>query len=395
VDAARRIVAGASHVRAIAARHSFNAIADCDGDLIDLSDIDPGFVIDPERRTVTAGGGTNYGDLAAWLQGEGWALHNTASLPHVTLAGATATGTHGSGDRLGSLSTAVAGLEIVTASGDLVSFRRGDRDFDGMVVQLGALGVVTRMTLDIQPSFQVRQDAFEGLAWDTVLGDLDAVMSAGYSVSLLTKWAGPTVTRLWIKTRLEDGEPATVSAAHLGARPALVSPNASPEGAADLNPFGGVPGPWSERLPHFKPGAQPGTAGHLQSEYLLPRARATEALALLRALAGGIDPFLLTTEIRSMAGDDLWLSPAHGRDTIGIHFSWARDLDAVPAISAEIEAMLLPLGGRPHWAKILHTRAADLAPLYPRLPAFRELARAFDPAGKFRNAYLETHVFGP
>ena len=394
-DEVRRIVERAVRVHAIGARHSFNAVADSAGDLIDLSNIDPGFVIDPDQRTVTGGAGTNYGVLAAWLDRQGWALHNTASLPHVTLAGAVATGTHGSGDGLGTLSTAVASLEIVTASGDLLTVRRGDRYFEGMVVALGALGVVTRVTLDIQPGFAMRQDAFEGLEWDAVLADLDAVMSAGYSVSLLTKWSGATVTRLWVKTRLIDGAPGTVPAAHLGATPAaLPSPNATLASIAALNPFGGVSGPWSERLPHFRPDVDPGTVGHLQSEYMVPRARAVEALAILRTMAARIDPFLLTSEIRCMAADNLWLSPAQGRDTIGIHFSWARDPDLVPVITSEIEATLLPLGGRPHWGKIIHAPAERLAPLYPRLDAFRELARSLDPDGKFRNAYLTNHVFG-
>jgi xylitol oxidase len=284
-DEVRRIVAGASRVHAVGARHSFNAVADCSGDLIDLSAMDHDFVVDPERRTVTAGAGTNYGILAAWLHREGWALHNTASLPHVTPGGAGATGTHGSGDRLGTLSSAVAALELVTATGDVVTTTRGDRDFDAMVVNLGVLGVVTRITLDIQPSFTMRQDAFEGLRWDTLLADLDAVMSAGYSVSLLTKWSGPTVTRLWIKTRLEDDQPAAVSASHLGASAAaLITPDATPESTATLNPFGGVAGPWCDRLPHFRQGVDPGTVGHLQSEYLLPRAHAVEAMTILRAM---------------------------------------------------------------------------------------------------------------
>ncbi len=342
---------------------------------------------------MTAGAGTNYGELAAWLHREGWALHNTASLPHITLAGAVATGTHGSGDTCGTLSSAVAAIEMITADGDLRTVRRGERDFNGMVVSLGALGVATRVTLDIQPTFDMRQDAFVGLPWDTLLSDLDAVMAAGYSVSLLTKWSGPTVARLWIKTRLAGGEPRVVSAAHLGATPEVVAPNASPDGAGDLNPFGGLPGPWSERLPHFRRGVDPGTVGHLQSEYLLPRTHAIEAFGLLRAMAERIDPFLLTTEIRSMRADDLWLSPAYGRDTIGIHFSWARDLVGVPVVSAEVEAALLPLGARPHWGKIIHAPAATLAPLYPMLSAFRELARSLDPGGRFRNVYVDRHVF--
>ena len=203
VEEVRRVVAQSSHIRAIGARHSFNGIADLAGDLIDLGGINPDLLIDHEGPTVTVGAATNYGVLASHLHHAGWALHNMASLPHVSVAGAIATGTHGSGDRLGNLSTAVAALELVSATGDLVTIRRGDPDFDGAVVALGALGIVTRVTLDIQPEFEMRQDAYEGLPWDTVLSDFDAVMSAGYSVSLMTSWSEPNVTRLWIKTHLE------------------------------------------------------------------------------------------------------------------------------------------------------------------------------------------------
>jgi xylitol oxidase len=394
VDDARRVIAAASHIHAVGAAHSFSAVADSAGDLIDLSQIDPRFVIDQQQRTVTAGAGTTWGDLAVWLQNRGWALHNMASLPHVTLAGAIATGTHGSGDGLGNLSTAAAGLELVTATGDLMTTRRRDAGFEGMAVGLGALGVITRVTLDIQPTFDMRQDAFEGLTWNTVLADLEGVMSAGYSVSLMTGWSGPLVSRLWIKTRLLGGAPTGVSADHLGARPAAhPSANATPDAPGQLNPFGGVPGPWSERLPHFRRDADPGIPVHLQSEYIVPRVRATEAMQALRAIGDRIDPHLLTTEIRSMAGDTLWLSPAFGHDSIGIHFSWKRDIDAVAVLTREIEAMLLPLGARAHWGKIMHTPATQLGQIYPRLHEFRALARTLDPDGKFRNDFLNAHVF--
>jgi xylitol oxidase len=394
VAAVRDIVAGASRIRAIGARHSFNGVADSPGELIDLGGIDPNFVIDRERRTVTVGAGTTYSVLAAHLQREGLALHNMASLPHVTIDGATATGTHGSGDRLGNLSTAVTALEMVAASGDLVTMRRGKPDFDGMVVSLGAFGIVTRVTLDIQPSFDLRQDAFEGLPWETVLSNLDAVMSAGYSVSLMTMWSAPAVTRLWIKTQCVGGGPETVSAAHLGATlAARATVNTAPDAMRRLTAFGG-PGPWSERLPHFRGDEEPALAMHLQSEYMVPRARAVEAMAMLRAIGDRIDKHLLATEIRSIAGDNLWLSPSYGHDSIGIHFSWSGTPDAVHRMTAEIEDMLLPLGARPHWGKIMHGRAEQLAPLYPKLPAFRELARRYDPVGKFRNDFLDLHVFG-
>ena len=394
LDEVRRLVAASPHIHAIGARHSFNSVADSPGDIIDLGKIDPGFAIDPESRTVMVGAATNYGVLAQYLEGAGWALHNMASLPHVTVAGGTMTGTHGSGDRLGNLATAVAAFEMVTATGDLVTLRRGDRDFDGAVVSLGALGIVTRIALDIEPSYALRQDAFEGLPWSTLLADLDAVMSAGYSVSLMTNWSGPTLRRWWIKTRADaDTAPLPPSPVFNVVVSDQPSATGTPESIARLNPFG-LAGPWSDRLTHFKREVQPGPEGHLQSEYMVPRAQATTAIARLREIGERIDSLLHGTEIRSMTGDALWLSPSYGDDRVALHFSWQREIDKVDAITRDIEALLLPLGGRPHWGKIMHAPAAQLAPLYPKLPAFRDLARTYDPGGKFRNAFLDAHVFG-
>jgi len=391
-DEVRRLVVRTPRIHAIGARHSFNGAADSPGEMIDLGDIDPDIVIDTERRRVTVGAATTYGALAAHLHAHGWALHNMASLPHVSVAGAIATGTHGSGDTAGTLSSAVAALRMVTAGGDLIDIVRGEADFAGLVVALGAAGVVTRVTLDIEPTYQMRQDAFEALPWSAVLGDFTAVTSVAYSVCMLTRWGDETIARLWAKSRLADGAAPTL--AHLGAVPAAhPTVLATPESRLRLTPFG-EPGPWSERLCHFRPDQPPGPLEQIQSEYMVPRAQAVSALAMLRGIAGRIDPLLYVTEIRTMAGDDLWLSPAHGGDTVAIHFTWLRQPAPVSAISAEIEAMLLPLGGRPHWGKVLHSPADRLAPLYPRMNAFRDLVRRYDPAGKFRNAFLERHVLG-
>jgi alditol oxidase len=392
VDEVRRIVSASPKIHAIGARHSFNGVADSPGDLIDLRDIDPRIQIDPDRRTVTVGAGTNYSVLAARLHAQGWALHNMASLPHITVVGAVSTGTHGSGDKSGALPTAVAALEMVTATGDLIELGRGQSGFDGIVVGLGAFGVITRVTLAIEPTYEMRQDAFEGLPWATVLADLDAVTSAASSFSLMTLWSGETVSRLWIKTRLINGRPLEVSAAHVGARPASTPLVVNPgDGPLTLTPFG-IPGPWFERLIHLGADQEPGPLEQIQSEYLIPRAHAPAAFAKLRAIGDRIDPHLFISEIRAMAGDELWLSPAYGGDTVALHFTWKWQPDAVAAITAEIEEMLLPLGGRPHWGKVIHTPAARLAPLYPRMQAFRDLARSYDPNGKFRNAFLERHV---
>ncbi len=395
IDEVRRVVAGCATVRALGTRHSFNGIADSPGDLVDLGNLPSEFAIDRERRTVMVGAGTRFGPLAQHLHAEGWALHNMGSLPHISVAGATATGTHGSGDRSGNLSTAVAGLEMVTASGDLLRIRRGERGFDGMVVGLGAFGIITRMTLDIQSTFDMRQDAFIDLPWTTVLSRLNEVTSAAYSVSLMTRWSGETVDRLWLKTRLVEGGPPDVTAEHLGAA-ATEQVSASGRAAAQerLNPFG-IAGPWCERLCHFRLDAEPGQSDQIQSEYMVPRTQAVTALARLRAIAARIDELLYMTEIRTMAADGLWLSPSYGHDTVAIHFTWKREIEAVDRITEEIEEMLLPLGARPHWGKLMHARAGQIAELYPRLPEFRALVGEHDPHGKFRNQFLTEHVLGP
>jgi alditol oxidase len=393
VEEVRRLVAAASRIHAVGSRHSFNGVADSSGELIDLRGIEPGIAIRRGKRTVTVGAGTDYGELASCLHEQGWALANMASLPHITVAGATATGTHGSGDRNGNLSTAVCGLEMVTANGDLLQISRGDPGFDGMVVGLGAFGIITRLTLDIQPSFALQQDAFAGLPWRAVLTGLDAVMSAAYSVSLMTLWSGQTVDRLWLKSLVSDGASRRDCGARLGAMPTPEPLAGASEAVFGLNPFG-QPGPWSERLTHFRPDAEPGTQDQIQSEYMVPRSQAMEALARLRAIGARIDRHLLMTEIRSMAGDGLWLSPSYGHDTVALHFTWKKQPQAVADITAEIEEMLLPLGARPHWGKLMHARADRLAPLYPRMADFCALARAHDPSGKFRNAFLDAHVFG-
>ena len=395
LDEIRRLVADSRKIRALGARHSFNALADSPGgELIDLRNIPPAYAIDRDSQTVTVGAATPYGVLAQHLQTQGWALHNLGSLPHITVAGATMTGTHGSGDRNSNLSSAVAGLELVNASGDLVTVKRGDPGFDGMVVGLGAFGIVTRMTLDIQPSFDVRQDAFVGLPWEAAMANLDLIMSAAYSVSLLTNWSGPTVQRLWLKTRMSDQAQTAFAGERLGARAAA---HTALSGADDLsealNPFG-VVGPWSERLTHFRLDVEPGALEQIQSEYMVPRPHALEAVRAMHAMGARLDPHLFASEIRTMAADVLWLSPSYGHDTMALHFTWKKHMPEVLALTREIEDILLPLGGRPHWGKLMHADAARLEPLYPRMSEFRVLARAHDPEGKFCNPFLERHVFG-
>jgi alditol oxidase len=394
IEELQEVVAKASQLHAVGARHSFNGVADTRGELVDLSGFDPNVVIDQTQRTVAVGAATSYTVLARSLASEGWALHNMASLPHISVAGAIATGTHGSGNKSGSLATAVAGLELITASGELRHVRRGDAFFDGMVVSLGALGIVTRVTLDIEPTFNIRQEAFIGLSWSTALSNLEAITSSAYSVSLMTKWAEDAVHRVWVKSRLAEN----VTYPTIGERFGLIAAPDAIEGSDDdvvsqLTPFG-IDGPWSERLPHFRLDATPGPIDQIQSEYLVPGTRAVEALMRLRSIGGSIDRHLFMSEIRTVAADNLWLSPSYGHDCVAIHFTWKKEPDAVHAMTAAIEDMLLPLGARPHWGKVIHAEASQLSRAYPRLQQFCDLVRSYDPSGKFRNAFLDTHVFG-
>lgn len=390
MEQVREIVAGASRLRVLGSRHSFNGIADS-AELLSLEALPADPVVDRAARTVTVGASVTYGELARLLMPERLALHNLASLPHISVAGAVATATHGSGDASGNLATAVAGLELVTSGGEIVKAARGDADFDGLVVGLGALGAVTRITLDVEPAYEVRQRVYEHLAWDALFDRFDEIVASGTSVSVFTRW-GEAVDQVWVKSRVSDA-PEEVRGDLFGALAATGDRHPIP----GLDPVGcspqlGRPGPWCDRLPHFALGFRPSTGAEIQSEYLLPRGHAVAAIRALRALAGTIRPLLQVNEIRTIAADRLWMSPQYGQDTIGIHFTWKRDQAAVERALVDVEAALAPFEARPHWGKLFLADAAALAPLYERLPDFARLVERLDPRGVFRNDWLETCV---
>ncbi|MFL6122094.1 D-arabinono-1,4-lactone oxidase [Actinophytocola sp.] len=381
VEALRALVAERSRVRALGSRHSFSQVADGPGTLVSLEELPDEITVSGEQVSVPAA--TRYGVLAEFLQERGLALANMASLPHISVAGAIATGTHGSGDTLGSLSTAVTGLELVTASGGLRRLWRGDPEFAGSVVALGALGVVTRVTLSVRPSYEVRQQVYVDVPWAELVGDLWSVFASGYSVSVFTDWAGPA--QVWVKS---------LDAVTLPFEPADGPVHMlAGESVAAVTEQGGVPGPWLDRLPHFRLGHKPSAGAELQSEYLLPRESATEALTRLRAMSPRITPLLQITELRTVAADSLWLSPAYGRDVLGVHFTWKLDVPGVTALLPAVEEALLPLGARPHWGKVFHT--TRVAPLYPRWTHFQELRAHHDPDGKFTNPLLDHLTTAP
>jgi alditol oxidase len=389
----QRAVAGGGRVRALGTRHSFNDLADNGARLVSVTAIPADPVIDEAARTVTAGAGMSYGALAAWLQERGWALGNLGSLPHISVAGATATGTHGSGSRNKILSAAIAGLDYVAADSELRHVSRADPDFDGMPVGLGAFGIAVRIALDIEPSYLVRQDAYTALPWDRALAELDGIMSAAYSVSLFTDWSGPSLRAAWVKRRVAgpgDGALGDRAAPQefFGAR-LEPGPVRFIDAPADNLTVLGVPGPWAQRLPHFRLDATPSNGDEIQSEYFVDRRHGADALDAVRRRARSITPLLLISEIRATAADRLWLSGSYGRETLAIHFTWRNAPAAVDAAVREVEAALAPFAARPHWGKVSRVQADEVAELYPRLSDARDLFERLDPGGRFSNDRLE------
>lgn len=381
-------------LKALGTRHSFNDIADSPGTLISMKHFHKVLDLDHERRTVTVEAGVRYGDLCRWLNREGYALHNLASLPHISIAGACATATHGSGDQNKNLATAVSGLEVVTANGELVVFTRDHPQFDGVVVNLGGLGVVTKLTLDISPSFQMQQDVYENLPLANLENHFNELSSSGYSVSLFTDWNGATFNQVWLKRIVPEGVTLRTERELLGARLAAgpLHPIASLS-AENCTEQMGVGGPWFERLPHFRMEFTPSSGEELQSEYILPRHYALPAFRAVLELREHVAPLLQISEIRTIAADTLWMSPCHQQDCVAIHFTWKKDWENVQAVLPRIEAKLAPFEARPHWGKLFTMPADRLQSLYPKLPQFRQLLQHYDPQGKFRNGFLDQYIF--
>jgi xylitol oxidase len=390
----QHLVASGRQVRALGTGHSFNTLADTPGDLVSLAGLPRVIEVDTANASVSVGAGLAYGELAAELNAAGQALHNLASLPHISVAGACATGTHGSGERNGNLATAVSAVEMVTADGDLVTVSRdGDPDrFPGAVVGLGALGIVTRMTLDTLPAFEVRQYVYDDLPLEQVTEHFDQIAGSAYSVSLFTDWRGPLFRQGWLKRRTDVTDSWAPEPRWMGGRLADGPRNPVPGmDPAQCTEQLGVRGPRPERLPHFRPELAPGSGDELQSEYLLPRGSGIEGLQALRPIAGLIAPVLRICEIRTIAADELWLSPSYQRDSVAFHFTWIKDWPAVKPVLGEIEKRLAPMHARPHWGKLFRTGPEAMPGLYPRLDDFRQLMRCYDPAGKFRNGLLDRY----
>lgn len=398
VDAVVRYVRDAAKLRVIGNRHSFHDLPDSPGGtVLSLRKMDRLLSIDAGSHgpTVTIEGGTAYGPLGPALHAKGYALHNLASLPHITVAGAVATATHGSGVCNGGLATSVVEMELVTADGEVRTLRRGDADFDGAVVGLGGLGVVTKLTLALVPAFDVEQTVYRRVPMAKLAELYETILSDTYSVSVFTTWQTDAFEQVWLKGWA--GQPVVDLHAIGGT---LATQAVHPiEDVPGMPPFVGndpekctiqlgKPGPWHARLPHFKLEHTPSSGEELQSEFFVPRQHARAAWEAVASLRDDIRPMIQVSELRTVAADTLWMSPYYDRPSAGIHFTWRRDPAGVAAVVAKIEAKLAPFDARPHWAKVFTTSGDRLAGLYPKLSAFRDLLRRYDPAGKFRNPFL-------
>ncbi len=392
----QQLVKKHSKLKALGTRHCFNTIADSKDNLLSTSKMNKVVSIDAKEHTVTVEGGIKYGELAPYLHAKGYALHNLASLPHISVGGSITTATHGSGVKNGNLASAVRGLEVVIADGSIVHLTKAadGEKFNAAVVGLGAIGVITKVTLAIQPTYMVRQNVFIGLPMARLKDNFEKIMSAGYSVSLFYDWQTDLINEVWIKSRIGTDSDAVLPEFY-GAKAA--TKNLHPIialSAENCTEQMGVPGPWYGRLPHFKMGFTPSSGKELQSEYFVPLHHAVEAISAVAKLGKQIGPHLFITEIRAIAADNLWMSPCHEQTSITIHFTWKQETEAVLQLLPQIEAALAPFNARPHWGKVFTLAPKVLEARYPKLQDFKKLVAEYDPHGKFRNVFLEREVYG-
>jgi xylitol oxidase len=391
VEAIQLLVKKYSKLKVLGTRHCFNTIADSKDRFISLRDMNKIVGLDVQAQTVTVEAGIKYGELAPWLTEKGYALHNLASLPHISVAGAVTTATHGSGVKNGNLSSAVEALELVKADGSILHLSSKDGDhFHAAVVGLGAFGVLTKITLKVQPTYKMRQYVYEQLPIAELRKNFDAIMGTGYSVSLFTDWTKETINEVWVKSREADVTNKTAQPDFYGAKAATDNVHPIIElSAENCTEQLGVPGHWYERLPHFKMGFTPSSGKELQAEYFVPHSQAVDAILAIQKMGKTISPHLMISEIRTIAADDWWLSPCYRQPCVAIHFTLKQETDAVMKLLPQIEKALAPYHAKPHWGKLFTMPAARLASLYSKMNDFKKLVAEYDPQQKFRNAFLE------
>jgi xylitol oxidase len=396
VEEVQRLVKELDTVKAVGTRHCFNRIADSKDNLISFTEMNKVVSFDATAQTVTVEAGIKYGVLAPYLDGKGYALHNLASLPHISVGGSIATATHGSGVANGNLATSVTALEMVAADGSLVHISK-DKDgdqFAAAVVGLGALGLVTNITLAVERSFMVQQNVFVGLPLAELKDNFDKIVAAGYSVSLFTDWQTDQINETWIKRRSCDETDLPFDQNFFGA--AAATKNLHPIAgisAENCTDQMGVPGKWYERLPHFKMGYTPSSGVELQSEYFVSQHHAVEAILAIQQLGKQLGPYLFISEIRTIAADKLWMSPCYRQPSVAIHFTWKQDWEAISKLLPLIEQELEPYDAKPHWGKLFTMSPKLLTKRYEKLEDFKKMVDLYDPKGKFKNEFLNGNIF--
>ncbi|MCU0469952.1 MAG: FAD-binding protein [Arcicella sp.] len=380
--------------RGLGTKHCFNKIADSTENQISTAEFNKVISIDKDKKTVTVGAGIKYGEFCKQLDESGFALHNLASLPHISVAGACATSTHGSGIKNGSLATAVSGIEFVNGKGEVINLtkEKDGAEFLGAIVNLGALGIATKITLDVQPTFKMKQVVYQNLPMTELAKNFETIMSAGYSVSLFTDWTKKNVSEVWIKSKSEDMK--EIAPEFFGAT--LATKNLHPIEALDAincTEQMGVEGPWYERMPHFRMGFTPSSGKELQSEFFIPFENAYEGFMAIEKLNEKVSPHLMITEVRAIAADDLWMSPFYQKTCVAFHFTWKQEVEAVTALLPLIEEALAPFNPRPHWGKIFTLQPSVLQSRIEKLADFKTLMTKHDPEGKFRNEFIDTNLF--
>ncbi len=394
VEEVQEVVKRCNKVKALGSKHSFNTIANSKDNFISLSDLNKVVSLDKANNTITIESGTRYGDFAPYLDQHGYALENLASLPHITVAGATATGTHGSGVTHGNLSSQVAAIEFVNAKGDVINLSKKDGDkFYGAIVNLGAVGIVTKATLNVIPTFKMKQVVYMNMPMSALKDHFADVESKGYSVSLFTTWANKNINEVWVKSVANDNDspaPHELFGATLATKNMHPVQEQSAENTTDQM---GVPGTWYERMPHFKMGFKPSTGKELQAEFFVPIEHAYDAIMAVETLNEKITPHLFITEIRTIKADDLWMSPCYKQTSVAIHFTFKQETDAVMQLLPLIEQQLMPFNVKPHWAKLFTLDPKILQSRYQKLADFKQLVAEYDPEGKFRNDFLEKNLY--
>ena len=391
ISVLQKVVAGASKVRAYGSGHSFNTLADTDGTLIAFSEFDKNIEIDSSKMLVRVPAGVRYGEVAPKLHANGFALRNMGSLPHITVVGATSTGTHGSGVGNKNLSGSIAEIELITATGDAITLDQSE--LPAARVALGSIGIIHHLTLDIVPTYDVAQTVYFDLPFVQLISNLDAILSAGYSVSVLSMWGDEFVDQVWVKSKIGTN-PVLTQNEWFGAKLATrkSNPIREADSAAATEQFG-LPGPWFERLPHFKLDFTPSFGEELQTEYFIDRKDAPAALNAIYKIREELSELIMVCEMRTVAQDENWLSEAYGRETFVFHFTWRPNIPAVEKLLLKIEASLEPFKARPHWGKVFTNNAFDFSSLYPKFNSFLTYRGTYDPSRKFVNKLLETWGF--